>query len=187
MKTSSIRFCSAVIAIAATGYAAFSAVHPVHAKAKVKTPAQAQARYVAKGGYSFVVPAKWDKDDADISMERMRYVLVAEDTTVVASLNISTLRDNDATPDKIADHLRENVKEQTGTVLTVRDTAVTVSGEPGIIFETNNTRSEEANTEMTLLTARNGVTSQVVLTCKTADRAKYSPVFDKVVATFKWQ
>lgn len=191
MKTFSIRFCPAVLAIATTGLAAFGMVHPVHAKAKAKTPAkpatQAQPRYVAKGGYSFVVPAKWQKDDADISMERMGYDLVADDTRVIASLRIKTLRDTDATPDKIADHLRENVKEQTGTVLTVQDKTVTVSGEPGIIFETNNTRSEEPQTEITLLTARNSVTSQVVLICKTADRAKYGPVFDKVVETFKWQ
>ena len=193
MKTPSTRFFPAVIALAVTGCAVAGAVHPVYAKpkakapAKAKTPAQAQARYVAKGGYSFVVPAKWGKDDADISMERMRYALTLDDTRVVASLSISTLRDKDATPDKIADHLRENVKEQTGTVLTVQDKTVTVSGEPGIIFETNSTRSEEPNTQITLLTAKNGVTSQVILACKTADRAKYAPVFDRVVETFKWQ
>lgn len=191
MKTSSIRFCPAVIAIAATGFAAFGAVHLVHAKTppktKPKTSAQAQTRYVAKGGYSFVVPAKWEKDDADISMERMGYDLVAEDTRVIANLKISTFRDKDVTPDSIAEHLRQNVKDQTGTVLTVRDKAVTVSNEPGIIFETNSTRSSEPNTEMTLLTAHNGITSQVILDCKTADRAKYGPVFEKVVETFKWQ
>jgi len=191
MKTSSARFCPAVIAIAAAGCVAFGAAHPAHAKAKAKAPAktaaQAQARYVAKGGYSFVVPAKWKTDDADISMERMGYDLTTDDGRVVASLRISTLRDKDATPDAIAEHLRQNVKDQTGTVLTVRDKAVTVSKEPGIIFETNNTRSETADTEMTLLTAHNGVTSKVVLTCKTADRAKYGPIFEKVVETFKWQ
>ncbi len=193
MKTPSICFCPAVITLAVAGCAAFGTVHPVyahtsayaHTKSKKSTPAQ--PRYVAKGGYSFVIPAKWKPDDADISMERMGYDLVLEDTRVIASLRISTLRDTDATPDKIADHLREDVKEQTGTVLTVRDKAVTVSGEPGIIFETNNTRSEEPQTQMTLLTARNGVTSKVILICKTADRAKYSPIFDKVVETFQWQ
>ncbi len=191
MKTSSIRFCPAVIAIAATGFAAFGAVHPVHAKTppktKPKTSAQAQARYVAKGGYSFVIPAKWQKDDADISMERMRYTLGTEDGKVVASLKISTLRDKDVTPDSLAAQLRQDVKDDTGTVLTVRDKAVTVSQEPGIIFETNDIRPSELDTEMTLLTARNGITSKVILDCKTADRAKYGPIFDKVVETFKWQ
>lgn len=187
MKTSSIRFCPAVIAIAATGFAAFGTVPPVHAKTKAKTSTQAQARYVSKGGFSFVVPAKWQKDDADISMERTRYVLTTEDGRVVASLKISTLRDKEATPDSLAEHLRQTVKENTGTIIIVRDKAVTVSKEPGIIFETNNTRPSEPDTEMTLLTARNGIASQVVLTCKTADRAKYGPVFDKVVQTFKWQ
>lgn len=188
MKTSSIRFCSAVIAIAAASCASLSTVPPVQAKAPAKTKAKApaQARYVAKGGYSFVVP-KWHIDDAEIDMERMRYTVDTENGAVVASLNISTFRDKDVSPDSIAEHLRQNVKEQTGTVLIVRDKAVTVSQEPGIIFETNNTRSSEANTEMTLLTAHNGITSQVVLTCKTADRAKYAPVFDKVVETFQWK
>jgi len=191
MKTSPIRFCPAVLALAATGCVAFGTAHPAYAKPKAKTKpkasAPAPARYVAKGGYSFVVPAKWQKDDADISMERMGYDLTLADTRVIASLRISTLRDADATPDKIADQLREDVKEQTGSVLTVRDKAVTVSGEPGILFETNNTRPEEPQTQMTLLTARSGVTSKVILICKTADRAKYGPVFDKVVETFKWQ
>ena len=189
MKTFFDRFCPAVIALAAVSGAVFGMAHSVYAKPKAKTPvkAPAQARYVAKGGYSFVVPAKWKIDDADISMERMGYDLVTADGRVVASLKIKTLRDKDATPDLIAEHLRQDVKDQTGTVLTVRDTAVTVSGEPGIIFETNSTRPSEPDTAMTLLTARNGVTSQVMLTCKTADRAKYSPVFDKVVETFKWQ
>lgn len=189
MKTSSIRFCPAVIAIAATGFAAFGMVHPVHAKTppKTKPSAQAQPRYVSKGGFSFVVPAKWQKDDAEVSMERTRYVLTTEDGAVVASLKISTLRDKDVTPDSLAEHLRQDVKDNTGTVITVRDKAVTVSKEPGIIFETNNTRPTEPDTDMTLLTAHNGITSQVVLTCKTADRAKYGPVFDKVVETFKWQ
>lgn len=191
MKTSSVRFCSAVIAIAATSCAAFGTVPPVHAKTKAKTApkasAQAQARYVAKGGFSFAVPAKWHKEDADISMERMRYTVDTTDGRVVASLKISTLRDKDVTPDSLAGLLRQNVKDMTGTFLTIRDKAVTVSQEPGIIFETNNTRPSEPDTEMTLLTAHNGVTSQVILTCKTADRAKYAPVFEKVVETFKWQ
>jgi len=191
MKTSSIRFCPAVIAIAATGCAAFGTVHPVHAQTKAKrsakTSTQAQARYVAKGGFSFAVPAKWQKDDADISMERMRYALTTEDGRVVTSLKISTLRDKEATPDSLAEHLRQTVKENTGTILIVRDKAVTVSKAPGIVFETNNTRPSEPDTEMTLLTARNGIASQVILTCKTADRAKYGPIFDKVVETFKWQ
>lgn len=189
MKTSPIRFCSAVLAIAATGCAAFGTVPPAHAKALAKTKAKAaaQARYVAKGGYSFVIPAKWHKDDADISMERMRYTVDTTDGRVVASLKISTLRDKDVTPDSLAEHLRQTVTENTGTIITVRDKAVTVSQEPGIIFETNNTRPSEPDTEMTLLTAHNGVTSQVVLTCKTADRAKYGPIFEKVVQTFKWQ
>jgi len=187
MKTSSIRFCPAVIAIAVTGCVAFGTAHPVHAQPKAKTSAQAQARYVAKGGFSFVIPAKWQKDDADISMQRMRYVLTTADGRVVASLKISTLRDKEVTPDSLAEQLRQDVKDQTGTVLTVRDKAVTVSKEPGIVFETNNTRSSEPDTEMTLLTARNGVTSRVILTCKTADRAKYGPIFEKAVETFKWQ
>ena len=195
MKTSTLRSSSAVLALAVTGCAMFGSLPPVHAKPKAKTPAKtpakaktpAQPRYVAKAGYSFVVPASWQKDDADLDMERMGYDLTLADTRVIANLKISTLRDADATPDKIADQLREDVKEQTGTVLTVQDKAITVSGQPGIIFETNNTRSEEAQTQMTLLTARNGATCKVILTCKTADRAKYAPVFDKVVETFKWQ
>lgn len=187
MKTSSIRFCSAVLAVAATGFAAVGTVPPVHAKTPTKAKTAAQGRYVAKGGFSFAVPAKWLKDDADISMERTRYVLTTADGAVVASLKISTLRDKDVTPDSLAENLRETVKENTGTIITVRDKAVTVSQEPGIIFETNNTRPSEPDTEMTLLTAHNGVTSQVVLTCKTADRAKYGPVFEKVVQTFQWK
>ena len=117
----------------------------------------------------------------------MGYDLVTADGRVVASLKIKTLRDKDATSDTIAEHLRQDVKDQTGTVITIQDRLVTVSKEPGIIFETNNTRPSEPDMAMTLLTARNGVTSQVVVICKTADRAKYSPVFDKVVETFKWQ
>ncbi len=120
-------------------------------------------------------------------MERMRYALTTEDGRVVTSLKISTLRDKEATPDSLAEHLRQTVKENTGTILIVRDKAVTVSKAPGIVFETNNTRPSEPDTEMTLLTARNGIASQVILTCKTADRAKYGPIFDKVVETFKWQ
>ena len=120
-------------------------------------------------------------------MERMRYTLTTEDGRVVASLKISTFRDKDVTPDSLAEHLRQDVKDQTGTVLTIRDKAVTVSNAPGIIFETNSTRPSEPDTEMTLLTARNGITSQVILTCKTADRAKYGPIFEKAVETFKWQ
>jgi len=187
MKTFSIRYRPAVIAIAATGFVAFGMVHPVAATTKSKAPTPAQPRYVAKGGFSFAVPAKWQKDDADISMERMRYVLTTDDGRVVASLKISTLRDKDDTLESSAGHLRQDVKDQTGTVLTIRDKAVTVSKEPGIIFETNSTRPSEPDTEMTLLTARNGITSQVILTCKTTDRAKYGPIFDKVVETFKWQ
>ncbi len=188
MKTFPARFRPAVIALAAASFAAFGTVPSVHAKAPAKTKAKApaQTRYVAKGGYSFVIP-KWHIDDADIDMERMRYTVDTTNGAVVASLNISTFRDKDVSPDSIAEHLRQNVKDMTGTVLTIRDKAVTVSQEPGIIFETNNTRSSEPDTEMTLLTAHNGVTSQVVLTCKTADRAKYAPVFDKVVETFQWK
>ncbi len=190
MKTSFTRFCPAVIAFAA-GCAALGTLPAAHARPKGKAPAkaapQAPARYAAKGGYSFAVPAKWQKDDADISMERMRYVLTTEDGRVVGSLKISTLRDKGDTPDSLAERLRQNVKEQTGTVQAVQDKAMTVSGQPGILFETNNTRPSEPDTDMTLLTARNGVTAQVVLSCKTADRAKYAPVFDKVVETFKWQ
>jgi len=178
-------FFPAAIALAAASFAAFGTVPPAHAKTAAKTPTQ--ARYVSKGGFSFAVPAKWHKDDADISMERMRYTVDTTDGRVVASLKISTLRDKDATPDSLAEHLREIVKGNTGTIIIVRDKAVTVSQQPGIIFETNNTRPSEPDTEMTLLTARNWVTSRVILTCKTADRAKYGPVFDKVVATFKWQ
>ncbi len=186
MNTPPFRSCSAVITLFATCCASLGTLPSVHAQ-KAKAPAQSQARYVAKGGFSFAVPAKWKKDDADISMERMRYVLTTADGAVVTSLKISTLRDKEATPDSLAEHLRQTVKENTGTILVVRDKAVTVSKMPGILFETNNTRPSEPDTEMTLLTARKGITSQVTLTCKTADRAKYAPVFDKVVETFKWQ
>ena len=187
MTTQRSCFIAVTTVFVATGCAVLGMAQPVYAQARTKAQSATQARYVSKAGFSFAAPPKWQRDDADISMERVRYVLTTEDGKVVASIKISALRDKESTPDSLAAHLRQNVKDNTGTVLVVRDKAVTVGKAPGILLETNNTRPSEPDTEMTLLTARNGVTAQVIMICKTADRAKYAPLFDKVTETFKWQ
>ena len=149
-------------------------------------PAHAQTRFVSPGGkYSFAAPAKWDRDDADISMGRMRYVKTVE-TRVIVSLSVRTVTDTGTTLDSLADAVRQTAKDNGDKETTLRDKPVTGAA-PGIVIETSNARSEEPNTEMTFITVHNGVGCQIVLACKTADAAKYRPYFEKAVSTFRWK
>ena len=150
-------------------------------------PAYAQARYTSRDGYSFVAPARWQFDDADISMGRVRYVLTTSDTRVVASLAVRTVTDKGTTLDGLADAVRQTAKDGGDKVSIVREKKVSAGGTPGIVIETSNARPSEPDTEMTFITVRNGIACKIVLACKTAVAAKYAPAFNKAVSTFRWK
>ena len=149
--------------------------------------AGAQTRFSSPAGYSFTAPAKWQRDDADISMGRVRYALVTPDTHVVASLAISTIKGDGTDLNTLADKVRQDAKDNGDKMTIVSDKSVSVGGVPGVVIETKNARPEEPDTEMTFLSVRNGVGCKIVLKCKSAVAAKYAPAFNKAVSTFRWK